>query len=80
MTNQTNLNLDKALIFRITHRENVTWILRNGIACRGGVRQDPNFRLLGIICHSAALTNGLAEDVSALRLDLKVICRPNWYF
>lgn len=47
MTRQSNLNPDKALIFRITHRDNLRWILRNGIACRGGARQDPRFRRIG---------------------------------
>jgi len=27
----TNLNLDKALIWRITHRRNLPWILANGL-------------------------------------------------
>ncbi len=215
MTHQPNLNADKALIFRITYRENLPWILRNGIACRGGARQDPNFQrignpeliearrhrlvpiapggtladyvpfyftpfspmllniktgyggiprvanddivilvsslrraeqdglrfvftnrhaylaaaeyfndladlgrvdwdvlqrrdfkrdpedpdkferyqaealihalmpatsLLGVVCHSEALTESVTADVSALGLDLKIICRPNWYF
>ena len=41
------LNPDKALIFRITHRDNVPWILENGLHARGGARKDPNFRPIG---------------------------------
>jgi hypothetical protein len=47
MARQPSLNPDKALIFRITHRENLPWILRNGISCRSGGAQDPNFRRIG---------------------------------
>ena len=47
MARQPKLNPDKALIFRITHRENLPWILRNGISCRSGNAQDPNFRRIG---------------------------------
>ncbi|AHF05422.1 hypothetical protein MARPU_05830 [Marichromatium purpuratum 984] len=35
---------------------------------------------LRVVCHAEALTDCVAADVSALGLDLKVICRPNWYF
>jgi len=38
---------EKALIFRITHVENVPWILRNGLHCRGSSVGDPNFREIG---------------------------------
>lgn len=36
-----------AFIFRITHLENVPWILRNGIDCRNSSDRDPNFRSIG---------------------------------
>lgn len=42
-----SLNSDKALIFRIVHRENVTWILQNGMYCRNARVQDPNYRTIG---------------------------------
>ena len=41
------LNPDKALIFRITRRENVPWILENGLHARNGLVSDPNFRPIG---------------------------------
>jgi hypothetical protein len=42
-----NLNPDKALIFRITHRENVPWILDNGLHCGSSEILDPNFVKIG---------------------------------
>lgn len=42
-----NLNPDKALIFRIVHRDNLPWLLRNGLHCRNAVQQDPNYRTIG---------------------------------
>ena len=42
-----NLNLEKALIFRITHIGNVPWILRNGLHCKNSVVGDPNFVRIG---------------------------------
>ena len=41
------LNQKKGLIFRITHRDNVAWILDNGMHARNGERSDPNFRSIG---------------------------------
>lgn len=38
---------EKALIFRITHLENVPWILRHGLHCRGSSLCDPNFCEIG---------------------------------
>lgn len=43
----TNLNPEKALIFRIVHRENVPWILRHGMYCRNARTQDPNYHTIG---------------------------------
>ena len=40
------LSAEKALIFRITHIDNVRWILDNGLHCRNG-RQDPSFVNVG---------------------------------
>lgn len=43
----SNLNPTKALIFRITHRNNVPWILDHGMVCRNHPQQDPNFINIG---------------------------------
>lgn len=42
-----DLNPDKALIFRITHRDNVPWILEHGLVCANGQPQDPSFVPIG---------------------------------
>lgn len=42
-----NLNPDKALIFRITHVDNLSWILDHGVHCRNSPEQDPNFVNIG---------------------------------
>ena len=42
-----DLNPEKALIFRITHRDNVPWILSNGLHCRNGGVFDPNYVEIG---------------------------------
>jgi len=41
------LNPRKALIFRITHRDNVTWILDHGLHAQNGEVSDPNYRNIG---------------------------------
>src|SRR5712691_3014718 len=41
------LTPEKALIFRITHRVNVPWILENGLHCRSAGVVDPNFISIG---------------------------------
>lgn len=41
------LTAEKALIFRITHIENVPWILANGLHCCNSDCLDPNFRQIG---------------------------------
>jgi hypothetical protein len=41
------LNPDKALIFRITHRDNLPWILDHGLHASNGVLSDPNYRNIG---------------------------------
>ena len=38
---------ERALIFRITHRDNIPWILENGIHCRNSNKLDPNFVSIG---------------------------------
>ncbi len=40
------LSADKALIFRIVHRDNVQWILENGLHAANGKR-DPKYRNIG---------------------------------
>lgn len=41
------LNPDKALIFRITHRDNLPSILDNGLHAPNGGKHDPNHRNIG---------------------------------
>ncbi len=42
-----NLNPEKALIWRIVHRDNLPWILDNGVHCKSSAVQDPNFVPIG---------------------------------
>jgi hypothetical protein len=41
------LNPERALIFRITHRDNLPWILENGLDCRNSDKIDPKFVNIG---------------------------------
>ncbi|MCX8157081.1 MAG: DUF4433 domain-containing protein [Verrucomicrobiae bacterium] len=41
------LNPDKALIFRITHMDNVPWLLRHGLHCQNAAPRDPQYRVIG---------------------------------
>ena len=41
------LNPDKALIWRIMHRDNVRWVLNNGLHCGKSACRDPNFIPIG---------------------------------
>lgn len=43
----TNLNPEKALIWRIVHRDNLPWILDNGLHCANSVVLAPNFVNIG---------------------------------
>lgn len=43
----TVLNAERALIFRITHRDNVPWILDHGLHAATSEVLDPNFRNIG---------------------------------
>lgn len=36
------LNPEKALIWRIVHRDNLSWILANGVHCRNSIVRDPH--------------------------------------
>lgn len=44
-----DLNPDKALIFRIVHRDNLPWILENGLHCRNSKTADPNYVNIGSV-------------------------------
>ena len=41
------LNRDKALVFRIVHRDNVPWILDHGLHCSASPRQNPAYVAIG---------------------------------
>ena len=41
------LGPDKALIFRITHRDNLPWICERGLCAQNSKSLDPNFRNIG---------------------------------
>lgn len=41
------LNPQMALIFRITHVDNVPWILENGLHCSNSIKRDPSFVNIG---------------------------------
>ena len=43
----SELTPEKALIFRVTHIDNVAWILDHGLHCRASGLQDPNFVSIG---------------------------------
>ena len=43
----TTLNPEKALIFRIIHRDNLPWILDHGLHASNGEIADPNYRNIG---------------------------------
>lgn len=43
----TVLRPDKALIFRIVHRDNLAWIIGNGLHAGKGARLDPGFVSIG---------------------------------
>ncbi len=42
-----DLNPAKALIFRIMHRNNVSWMLDHGVHCRNSNQLDPNYVNIG---------------------------------
>jgi len=43
----SSISPEKALIFRITHIENVPWIIANGLHCGNSATLDPNYREIG---------------------------------
>lgn len=58
------LSPQRGLIFRITHIDNVPWILDHGLQCRNSKVHDPNFREIG------------NRDLIAKRQDHPVPCGP----
>lgn len=42
-----SLNADKALIWRIAHRDNLPWLLAHGLHCRSATEQAPNYLNIG---------------------------------
>lgn len=42
-----DLTLEKALIFRIAHRDNIPWILDHGLHCKNSKVLDPNYVEIG---------------------------------
>ncbi len=47
MTTYTDLNPQRALIFRIMHRDNMPWVLDHGLHCRNSPIADPNYVEIG---------------------------------
>jgi len=45
--NYTNLNPEKALIWRILHRENLPWVLQNGVHCGNSLVRSPQWVSIG---------------------------------
>lgn len=45
--NYTSLNPEKALIWRIVHRDNLPWILDNGLHCASSDMQAPQYMNIG---------------------------------
>jgi len=45
--NYTSLNLEKALIWRILHRDNLQWVLQNGIHCGNSDVRSPQWVSIG---------------------------------
>jgi hypothetical protein len=43
----SKLDHTNAFIFRIIHRDNIPWILKNGLYCRNANKRDPNYVPIG---------------------------------
>ena len=41
------LSKEKALIFRIIHRDNIPWLIANGVHCKNSQVRDPEFVSIG---------------------------------
>jgi hypothetical protein len=59
-----DLNPKKALIFRIVHRDNIPWILNEGLHCKNSLTVDPGFVVIG------------NEDLIQRRSIHRVLCYP----
>lgn len=59
-----SLNAEKAFIWRIVHRENLGWILGNGLHCASSPIKDPNFISVG------------KADLISERMSKKVLLKP----
>lgn len=72
-----NLNPEKALIWRIVHRDNAAWILDHGLHCSNAKdRHAPGWVSIG----QAELIEKILQQVQRRRLSLKVVVKPGWYF
>jgi len=60
-----NLTQERAFIFRIVHRDNVPWILANGMHCGNSTISDPKFVAIG------------NADLIDKRHNRRVPCHPN---
>lgn len=47
ITDLSQLTPDEALIFRVTHVNNVAWVLEHGLQCKASTVQDPSFVTIG---------------------------------
>ncbi len=47
MSAEINLTPERALIFRITHVDNIPWILDHGLHSRSSSTRDPDYRVIG---------------------------------
>lgn len=59
---QDLLSPEKAFIFRITHRDNLPWIVVNGLHCANSEERDPNFVPIG---NAELIGKRSAKDVPA---------------
>ncbi len=44
----TDLTLEKALIWRVVHRDNLPWMLDQGVHCANSSMQDPDYVQIGL--------------------------------
>ncbi|WP_421621802.1 DarT ssDNA thymidine ADP-ribosyltransferase family protein [Alkalilimnicola ehrlichii] len=88
-----SLNPEKALIFRIMHRDNLPWVLEHGLYCRSAPEKTERYQAEALIHHHlpvsallgiGAYTDRVRADIEsqalAVGLQLKVVTRPNWFF
>jgi aspartate carbamoyltransferase catalytic subunit len=73
------LNPEKALIFRITHRNNLPWILANGLHCRNSNRLDSEFVSIcnaDLIAQARPVFNGIGSRAAAAGQPKIPRCHP----